>query len=147
MRQIVVPQFIDVEDKIIGPITTRQFLIIIVGGIAIAIAYKTADMKGLIITSVVTLGLVVLFAFVKINGQGFHVFLVNFFETILKKPRLRVWDKEATKKDIKKEAKKGKKESEDLIVKTKGPMVKSRLTEIALVVDTGGVYQGEDTEI
>ncbi|KKS92044.1 MAG: hypothetical protein UV69_C0039G0006, partial [Parcubacteria group bacterium GW2011_GWE2_43_12] len=32
MQQFVVPQFIDVEDKIIGPITVRQFIIIMVGG-------------------------------------------------------------------------------------------------------------------
>jgi hypothetical protein len=30
MQQFVVPQFIDVEDKIIGPISVRQFLTLMV---------------------------------------------------------------------------------------------------------------------
>ena len=33
MQQFTVPQFIDVEPKIIGPITTRQFLIFLAAGL------------------------------------------------------------------------------------------------------------------
>ena len=43
MQQFTVPQFIDFEDKIIGPITTRQFLILMGGFVAIALCYAIFD--------------------------------------------------------------------------------------------------------
>ena len=43
MQQFTVPQFIDVEDKIIGPITTRQFVIMLAGFTLIGISYKLFD--------------------------------------------------------------------------------------------------------
>ena len=43
MQQFVVPQFIEVEDKILGPITVRQFLIMLIAGILIFIVYRFAD--------------------------------------------------------------------------------------------------------
>ena len=43
MQQFVVPQFIDVEDKVIGPVTVRQFLILLVGGGVLFIAYRLSD--------------------------------------------------------------------------------------------------------
>ena len=43
MQMFTVPQFIDVEDKIIGPITTRQFIICLVGlGLLVLAAYLLA---------------------------------------------------------------------------------------------------------
>ena len=43
MEQITVPQFLDVEDRIIGPITVRQFVILLVGSGLIFAAYKLSD--------------------------------------------------------------------------------------------------------
>ena len=43
MEQFTVPQFIDVEDKVIGPITVRQFIILLFGGGFIFIAYRLSD--------------------------------------------------------------------------------------------------------
>ena len=43
MQQFTVPQFIDVEDKILGPISVRQFLIMLGGGLFAFVAYKVAD--------------------------------------------------------------------------------------------------------
>ena len=144
MQQFIVPQFIDVEDKIIGPITTRQFMIMIVGGIGISIAYKSTDLKGFIISAVIILALVIVFAFVKINGQLFHMFIVNLLET-LKRPGLRVWDKTLGKGALKRKIGHEEKKEAETVVRKK-PYLKSRLTELSLVIDTGGVYQGEEPE-
>ena len=38
--QFIVPQFIDVEDKIIGPVTTRQFVVLLAAGAMIVIDYQ-----------------------------------------------------------------------------------------------------------
>ena len=49
MQQFTVPQFIDVEDKVIGPITVRQFIIMLAGFLAIAICYKLLDFAAFIV--------------------------------------------------------------------------------------------------
>ena len=41
MRQFQVPQFIDIEDKIIGPLTIRQFLYLVGGGAIDVVAFYT----------------------------------------------------------------------------------------------------------
>ena len=84
MKQFVVPQFIDVEDKIIGPVTTRQFLILLVGGLMLFIAYKLADTGLFVILLIIIGGFSLVLAFVKINGQAFHYFLLNIIQTRLR---------------------------------------------------------------
>ena len=90
MRQFTVPQFIDVEDKIIGPITVRQFLLLVVGGLIIFLEFKLSDIALFIILAIPTFTVVAVFAFVKINSVAFHYFMLNMIQT-LKKPKLRVW--------------------------------------------------------
>jgi len=139
MQQFTVPQFIDVENKIIGPITTRQFIIILTGAIIIAISYKLADFSLFVTTAVVVLVLVAAFAFVKINGRPFHLFVLNVVQT-WRRPNLRVWRKVVDNKDTK----------THLNATTPGQAKtvpvkayhKSRLAELALIVDTKGRYQG-----
>src|SRR3989338_6179494 len=77
MEQFVVPQFIDVEDKIFGPITTRQFIILLVGGGIVFLAYRFGDLALFAVILAVVGGITFLFAFGKINGQLFHYFLLN----------------------------------------------------------------------
>jgi len=72
MQQFTVPQFIDVEDKILGPITIRQFLILLVGCIVIFISYRYGDLGTFVLVLAVVGILSLLFAFVKVNGQTFQ---------------------------------------------------------------------------
>jgi hypothetical protein len=74
MEQITVPQFLDVEDKIIGPITVRQFIEMLMGGIVIFIFYKSFDFSLFIVSSLLVFAITMIFAFAKINGQPFHNF-------------------------------------------------------------------------
>ena len=92
MMQFTVPQFIEVEDKIFGPITVRQFIILLVDGIILAICWKFTDLTLFIILLVILGGGGLVTAFLKVNGQPFHYFLLNFLQT-LQKPTLRVWHK------------------------------------------------------
>ena len=140
------PQFLDVEDKIIGPITVRQFIELLIGGLFIFIFYKIFDFSLFLAASIVVAMLVLVIAFIKVNGQSFHFFLLNFITT-MKSPKLKVWKKYQTMAEIKKmmshESAKG---AGDGYIKTVRPRISaSRLSELALIVDTGGVYQGEDT--
>ncbi len=144
MQQFIVPQFIDVEDKIIGPITTRQFIIILVGFLIIGIFYKIFDFSLFVTFGIIMLMLTGVFAFLKINGRPFHFFVLNLFQT-LKRPKLRIWYHglvEAT-------ADYGVEEVHYAPI-TKPTVEKhytaSRLAELSLIVDTKGAYQGESEE-
>ena len=75
MERFVAPQFIDVEDRIIGPITTRQFILMIIGGVIIFLAYKIFDMAAFALIALIVIGLVLLFGFVKINGRRFNEYM------------------------------------------------------------------------
>jgi len=141
MNQFTVPQFIDVEDKIIGPVTTRQFLIILVCFILIFIYYRIFDMSLFITASAFNIIVFSTFAFVKVNGRPFHFFVLNIIQT-LKKTKLRIWNHilYKTGQEI---------YFENLSVikdEKKGPVkifTKSRLAELSLIVDTQGEYKGE----
>ena len=139
MQQFTVPQFIDVENKIIGPLTVRQFVIILAAAIIIGISYKLADFALFLVIGIVTLILAALFAFVKINGRPFHLFLLNLFQT-LRRPGVRIWNNRLT---ILEEG------ETPLEMKAPAPAAapklykKSRLAELSLVVDTKGRYKGE----
>ena len=143
MQQFTVPQFIDVEDKIIGPVTTRQFVIMMVAFIIIAIEYKTLDFTGFVFFGLLTFGISGIIAFLKVNGRPFHFFILNIVQT-MKRPALRVWRKsienfEAIEIDIHK-AVQEKGVKVDIGPKT---YTKSRLAELSLIVDTKGLYRGE----
>ncbi|MFA6304250.1 MAG: PrgI family protein [Patescibacteria group bacterium] len=140
MRQFTVPQFIDVEDKIIGPITVRQFVILIVGGLFIFLEYKLSDITFFLFIGIPTALLFVIFAFVKINGVPFHYFLLNVGQTF-KKPALRVWQR--TSASFHRQEKADTSVQAAIAPYVARSMDKSHLSELALLIDTGGVYQGE----
>jgi hypothetical protein len=139
MQQFTVPQFIDVESKIIGPITTRQFIIFLASAIILAASYKLFSFTIFIFIAIFVLILAGAFAFLKVNGRPFHFFILNVIQTV-RRPRLRVWNNRvlATEKDEavplpKREAPPPPKEL----------YKKSRLAELSLIVDTQGKYKGE----
>lgn len=135
------PQFIDVEAKIIGPITARQFVIMLGGVVLGAVFYKIFDFSLFLTAAILDLIIVGIFSFVKINARPFHLFIINFLET-LKKPKLRVWNN-AVYVDYKKEKDELEKTMELPIRPSKRP-ASSRLAELSLIVDTGGAYRGEE---
>jgi hypothetical protein len=141
MQQFLAPQFIDVEDKIIGPITIRQFVIMTVAVVLSAIEYRLLSFYFFIAAAVITLVTGAVFAFVKINGRPMHYFLLNFIQT-LKRPFFRVWNKEAYVAQVtvmSSEIKEAKKE-----IARKETVSGSRLQDLSLIINTGGVYRPEE---
>ena len=141
MQQFVVPQFIDVEDKVIGPITVRQFVILLVGAGLIFVCYKLTDFTLFLLEFVVISGLTFGFAFIKINGRPVHYFMLNLIQTS-RRPRVRIWQKFFSVAQLKEYIKTPIPEAPIATVK-KSKVRASRLAELSLIVDTGGVYQGE----
>ncbi|MBD3248206.1 hypothetical protein GF382_02860 [Candidatus Falkowbacteria bacterium] len=148
MQMFTVPQFIDAEDKIIGALTVRQFIISLAGFIFIAIAYKIFDLGLFILVAILCFIVFGALAFVKINGRPFHYFLLNFIQTS-KKPRLRVWNHKNSLKDLAKdEDDQGEalQETANKKIVSRKDLPKPRLNELSLIVDTKGVYKGGDEE-
>lgn len=140
--QFTVPQFIDVEDKIFGPITARQFVILLVAGLILFVAYKLADLTLFLFLLAFIGGGALIVAFVKVNGQPFHYFLLNIIQT-LKRPPLRIWNKVYGTADLKRL-----REEAKIPVLEKTKTIKrasySRIRDLSLTVNTGGYYQAEE---
>ncbi|MDO9509931.1 MAG: PrgI family protein [Candidatus Magasanikbacteria bacterium] len=142
MNQFVVPQFIDVEDKIIGPVTTRQFVILLTASLIIFIAFKLADTALFIFLLCVIGGFALVLAFIKINGQPFHYFLLNIFQT-LRRPSIRIWDRRYTDKELK-DIQELRKIAPIAEKRTPHKTSHSRIRQLSLAVNTGGYYGSEE---
>lgn len=144
--QFTVPQFIDVEDKIFGPISVRQFVVILIGIGLLAMLYFVLTFVLFLLAAPVTLGVVAMFAFLRINGQHFHIFLLNLATTV-RRPSLRLWNKWLADDEIRQV--KTKKTIEPTLASGSRKIIpsSSRLRELSLIVDTGGAYGEESWEV
>jgi hypothetical protein len=91
--QFQVPQFIETEDKVVGPFSLRQFLYIGVGGLISAVFYFFVQTWLFLIVAFIIMGGAAAIAFVKVNGQPFIKILtsaLNFYW----KPQAYVWKPE-----------------------------------------------------
>lgn len=88
-----VPQFIEVEDKIVGPLTWRQF-VYVAGGIGLSIIlYFTLPFILFVIIGVPVMALAGFLAFHRINNRPFSSFLESFLGYFTRS-RLYLWKKE-----------------------------------------------------
>ncbi|MFA6603998.1 MAG: PrgI family protein [Patescibacteria group bacterium] len=142
VMKYTVPQFIEVEDKIIGPVTTRQFVILLAMAFFQFLAYKLFDFSLFLVVAIALLLIGGTLAFFRVNGQPFHFFLLNLVQT-LRRPALRAWDKNLTDAEL------------NFIVRVPPPLPPkkriykealgtTKLNELSLIVNTGGVYNPED---
>jgi hypothetical protein len=141
-QQFVVPQFIDVEDKILGPITTRQFSIIFATALIEFILYRIFTLLYFAIIGSPILIIGATFAFAKVNGMPFHLFFLNITQTI-RRPKIRVWFNELNNAEIL-AAMAAPPPPSKKIEPTKEAITGSRLQELSLVANTGGVYNPDD---
>ncbi len=141
--KFIVPQFIDKEDQILGPITVRQFLILLVSAFLLFIAFRLLALPYFIFTALIIGGLAGTFGFVKINGQPFHVFFVNALQTF-SRPGLRTWDKRPIDAELRGWIAAGQVAIPMQVVAQKPRPESSKLRDLTLVVNTGGVYRPED---
>lgn len=91
-----VPQFIEVEDKIFGPLTIKQF-IYLAGGVGIGFAlYSTLPLFFAILIGVPILALSGALAFYKVNDRPFIQVLESAVYFALSN-KLYIWEKRAKK--------------------------------------------------
>ena len=85
-----VPQFVDIEDRIIGPLTLKMFAYYAIAGLSLVPIYVLVDISLFITIALPILGMAALFAHVRLQGQAFASVLfnaVNFFGSA----RIYVW--------------------------------------------------------
>ncbi len=97
-----VPQFIDIEDKIFGPFTFRQFVFLIGGAGMIFVLYKLLPFWIGIFFILPIAGLTICLVFVKINSKPFIYYLEAAFNYYISS-KLYIWKQRLVKKEEKQE--------------------------------------------
>ncbi|HAR55039.1 TPA: hypothetical protein DCR79_02000 [Patescibacteria group bacterium] len=136
---VKIPQNIDKEDKLVGPLTLKQFLYVLGGAGVTFIAYQGYVQYFLfahefLIIAFIAAALSLSLAFLKINGLPFMTFLGNLISFIFVR-KTRLWQKSDTIEQTTPLAK-----MELAPEKTTNEMAptKSELEKLATVLDTGG---------
>lgn len=125
--QFQVPQFIEVEDKIFGPLTFKQFLYV-AGGIGLSvIAYRLLPLYMAAVVILPILGLAFALAFYRVNEKPFIEILEAAFGYATKS-KLYLWKKQPLKP-----AEAAAKVSDTPVVEPK--LSESRLKELAWSLD------------
>lgn len=91
-----VPQFIDIEDKIIGPFTIKQFVYLAGGAGMSYIVYSLLPIYIALVLVLAIIGLSLALAFYKVNNKPF----IDFLEAAVlyySKQNLYIWKKEEKK--------------------------------------------------
>ncbi len=85
-----VPQFIDIEDKIVGPFTLKQFLMYVVACMLLVPVYIYTDLSLFITIALPVLGIAAAFAHVKIYGKSLSQVMFAGI-TYLSRGQLYIW--------------------------------------------------------
>ena len=94
--QFKVPQFIDVEDKLFGPFTFRQFVYLVGGAGMIFVIYKLLPLWIGIFLIIPIAGLSAALTFYKVNGKPFIYYLQAGFNYLLAS-KLYIWKQRLAK--------------------------------------------------
>lgn len=101
-----VPQFIEVEDKIFGPLTIRQFIYVAGGGGLSFIIYTYVSPISFILAILLIIPVAALalsLAFYKVNNRAFVIILEAGFKYLFAS-KLYIWKKQDNKPQAKKES-------------------------------------------
>jgi len=85
-----VPQFVDIEDKIIGPFTLKQFLLYLSAALLLIPVYIFSDLALFITVAVPVGGIAAMFAHLKIHGKSLFSVIINAL-TYFTKGQLSLW--------------------------------------------------------
>lgn len=123
-----IPQFIDVEDKIFGPFTLKQF-IYLAGGVSVAVV--AVIFFGVFLGLLISLPIVVLalaLAFYKVNNRPFIFVLESAFKYATNS-KLYIWNKKEPE-EAKKEARRGRGYSSLIVPNLSGSKLKDMNWEL-----------------
>ncbi len=128
--QYAVPQFVNIEDRIVGPLTGKQVLYLLIGGATLLIFFTFFDLIFFAPVALVIIPATLIFAFYKPKGRTVATYILvtfNYF-TI---PRSYIWRREPGVVKFKRSQKKqaGSRPMKENVSR-------NRLRELAWVLDT-----------
>ena len=135
--QYTVPQFIEAEAKILGPLTFKQTLYLVGAGVIVFFLYFSlakVNFFAFILVTVFLVGLALAFAFLKIGGYSFSILLKNFFSFFVSS-KIYLWGKKISPPKIIQKKEKPKKEeiTEEPTLKI---VEKSHLRKLSTYIET-----------
>jgi len=135
MLQYNIPQFIDSEDKIIGPVTIRQMAYLAIGTVIIGFLFMYKPNIVVFFILAVPIGMTCLaFAFFKINGLNFEVMIANII-SFISKPTLMLWSRQIENVEPIIKVVIEKRNTNNLVM---GEYSQSKVEELAWLMDTYG---------
>ncbi|MFZ2193560.1 MAG: PrgI family protein [Candidatus Moraniibacteriota bacterium] len=93
-----IPQFIDIEDKLVGPLTAKQLGWLAIGGVILLIAYSTLDKATFFLSAAIIAVIFGALAFYRPYNQPL-IKLVSSSILFIKRPKLYVWHRVAERKE------------------------------------------------
>ena len=133
--QFQVPQNIDLEDKIVGPLTLKNFLILLFGGMFIYLLFFIPMPRAITIIIAIPLGIILLaISFIKVQDQSFPRFFLSLIYYMLR-PKKRLWNQNAIKPEVKI---KNKTQKEAIAHPDKQNLSAQQIAKLAAIVDTKG---------
>lgn len=94
-----VPQFVDIEDKIIGPLTLKQFLMYFAAVLSLIPAYLLFDLSLFITIALPIIGTAAAFAHFRPNGKSLAAMLGNVLK-FASSGRLYLWRRDRAVKTL-----------------------------------------------
>lgn len=137
--RFIVPQFIDVEDKVIGPFSFKQFLYLAGGGGLAFSLYKLLPGLIAIPLALAVAALALALTFYKINGKPF-VFILQAFFSYAIQSKLYLW-----RQRVYKQEKVLKQEETKTTTSTTIPrLTESRLSDLSWSLDILDMKEGDE---
>ena len=87
-----VPQFIDIEDTILGPLTLKQFFLVIAGGLVVALLWWLFELWFVLLVGLPLALAIAAIIFIKVNGRPLTKIFLAWLNYWLN-PRLYTWKK------------------------------------------------------
>ena len=138
--QFRVPQFIEIEDKIFGPFTFKQFIYLVGGAGLSFVIYRTIPFFIAILLILPIIATSLALAFYKVNDKPF-IFIAEAFIKYYFSQKLYLWRKEEKIRDPKKEAEKNNSLDNAYVPR----MSDSKLKELSWSLDVLDLNKGDSS--
>lgn len=125
-----VPQFLDIEDKIVGPLTAKQLGWLGLGGVFLMIFWNFLDTQAFFIAAIIIGGIFGALAFYKPFGQPLISFLMSSVYFVVR-PRMYVWHRLPEKIEM---PKKSTPKAEE-IIHTQKTLSGKKIDELSKILD------------
>lgn len=90
MPQYKVPQNLDMQDRIVGPLTMYQFLYLVIGFMVVYAIFRSGSIVLFIFIGLPVAIIALALAFIKINDQPFLKFLLSLLGFLVR-PKISIW--------------------------------------------------------